>query len=29
VRPNARAARVADAIVRGNWRADAPQGGQP
>jgi dihydropteroate synthase len=29
VRPNVRAARVADAIVRGNWRADAPQGGQP
>jgi dihydropteroate synthase len=29
VRPNVRAARVADAIVRGHWRAEAPQGGQP
>lgn len=29
VRANVRAARVADAIVRGHWRADAPQGGQP
>ncbi len=27
VRANVRAARVADAIVRGTWRADQPQGG--
>jgi dihydropteroate synthase len=27
VRPNVRAARVADAIVRGTWRAEAVQGG--
>ena len=27
VRPNVRAARVADAIVRGRWRADPAQGG--
>ncbi len=29
VRANVRAARVADAIVRGHWRGDAPEGGQP
>jgi dihydropteroate synthase len=29
VRPNVRAARVSDAIVRGHWRADAPAGGPP
>ncbi len=28
VRANVRAARVADAIVRGHWRAETPQGGQ-
>jgi dihydropteroate synthase len=29
VRPNVRAARVSDAIVRGHWRADAVEGGAP
>jgi dihydropteroate synthase len=31
VRPNVRAARIADAVVRGSWRPDAPpeRGGQP
>jgi dihydropteroate synthase len=29
VRPNVRAARVSDAIVRGHWRAHAPAGGTP
>lgn len=28
VQANVRAARVSDAIIRGYWRADAPQGGQ-
>lgn len=28
VQANVRAARVSDAIIRGHWRADAPQGGQ-
>ncbi len=29
VRPNVRAARVADAIIRGTWHADQPPGGPP
>jgi dihydropteroate synthase len=29
VLPNVRAARVSDAIVRGHWRADVPEGGRP
>jgi dihydropteroate synthase len=29
VRPNVRAARVSDAIVRGHWRTDAVEGGAP